>query len=143
MKPNLKALYQELILEHNKNPIRFYEQEEASKVLEAYNPICGDRFKIFLKLEGDQISEVSFKGYGCAISKASTSVLVQYLQGLNLAEAKTLLATFQQTINTETNDETENSNPDFQVFSAVRSFPGRTKCVLLGWEELERFIETE
>ncbi len=137
MNPDLKALYQDLILQHNKNPIRFYELDNADEVLEAYNPVCGDRFKVFLKMENNQITEACFKGYGCAISKASTSVMVEQIQGRSLEEAKVLFSKFHKVVH-GTLTEGEEVPSDFFAFSAVQSFPGSMPCVLLAWEELGR-----
>jgi len=105
MNPELKALYQELILQHNKNPIHFYPIEAADHVLEAYNPICGDRFKVFLKLTEGHISEVSFQGYGCAISKASTSVMVEQMKGKRLEDVKKLIDVFYESIDAKLADD--------------------------------------
>jgi nitrogen fixation NifU-like protein len=86
--PDLKALYQEIILDHNKNPRNFKKLENADCSVEGYNPLCGDHYTIFLKLDGDTITEISFQGSGCAISKASASVMSSVLKGKTRAEAE-------------------------------------------------------
>ena len=143
MNPELKALYQELILQHNKNPIHFYPIEAADHVLEAYNPICGDRFKVFLKVTDDHIREVSFQGYGCAISKASTSVMVEQMKGKRLEDAEKMIAVFYKSIDVKPEDDPIEAPESFSAFSAVQSFPGRKPCVVLAWEELADFLGTE
>ncbi len=137
MKRDLKALYQEVILQHSKSPRNYGSDEAASEVLEAYNPLCGDRFKLYLTMEEGRIKKISFDGYGCAISKASTSVLTQRMEGLNLEEAKALCATFNQIV-VEGITEGE---ADLAAFAAAKNFPGRDKCALLSWEELADFLE--
>lgn len=143
MNPELKALYQDLILQHNKNPIHFYPIESADQVLEAYNPVCGDRFKVFLKWSEGKIVEVSFQGYGCAISKASTSVMVEQLKGKDLEEAKNLIDLFYKSIDATAEDDPVEAPKAFSAFSAVQSFPGRKPCVVLAWEELADFLDGE
>ncbi|MEM9820139.1 MAG: Fe-S cluster assembly sulfur transfer protein SufU [Bacteroidota bacterium] len=141
MNPELKAFYQDLILQHNKQPIHFYAIEAADHILEAYNPICGDRFKVFLKLRDQRIIELSFQGYGCAISKASTSVMVEQLKGKTLEEAKQLIEVFYQSIESQVEEAPSDAPSAFSAFSAVQSFPGRKPCVVLAWEELETFVK--
>lgn len=139
MNEELKSLYKKVILEHNKTPQYFYENKDADKILEAYNPVCGDRFQIYLKLENERIKEVSFKGYGCAISKASISIMMENVLGKTMNEVITLYNEFDQVVHSK--EDAENlMDSTFQVFSAARSFPGRMDCVTLGWEELMRFV---
>lgn len=140
MKESLKALYQKVILQHNKEPKFFYENEKADHVLDAYNPVCGDRFRIYLKMDGDKVEEVSFKGYGCAISKASCSIMVENIVGKTLEEVGKLYQEFNQIITPEKLDLTLPDDSVFQVFAAAKDFPGRLECVTLGWEEIIRFV---
>ncbi len=140
MNEELKSLYKKVILKHNKTPQYFYENKNANQVLDAYNPVCGDRFRIYLKMENDRIKEVSFKGYGCAISKASISIMMENILGKTIEEVKVLYHEFDQVVRSKDSTE-EYSESTFQVFAAARSFPGRMDCVTLGWEELMRFIE--
>ena len=140
MKESLKALYQKVILEHNKTPKFFYENEKADQVLDAYNPVCGDRFRIYLKMNGDKIKEVSFKGYGCAISKASCSIMVENIVGKTITEITQMHMEFMQIVKPNEGDEPP-SNSVFEVFAAAKDFPGRLECVTLGWEEVIRFVK--
>ena len=142
MKEELKSLYKKVILEHNKTPQYFYENKDADQILDAYNPVCGDRFQIYLKLENDRIKEVSFKGYGCAISKASISIMMENILGKNMNEVTKLYSEFNQVIHAKDGAE-KFADSTFQVFAAAQSFPGRMDCVTLGWEELIRFIKKE
>ena len=136
MNEQLKKLYKTVILKNNSEPFHFIKREEASCVVEAYNQICGDRFKLFFELENGKISQLSFYGFGCAISKASTSVLVQKLDGKNLDEARGVLDSFFKVIN-----EGNEGNEDFLAFAAAREFPGRMKCATLSWEEMDKFLK--
>ena len=138
MSSDLKNLYQELILQHNKQPVCFYEMEDADLVLEAYNPICGDRFKVFVKMEADQVSEISFKGYGCAISKASTSVMMEQFIGKTKSELEGIIEEFYQAIE---GTDASNSREAFQAFAKVKDFPGRKQCVVLAWVEWKHHLE--
>jgi len=142
MNPKLKTLYQEVILTHNKNPIHFYEMENADHLLEAYNPVCGDRFKVFLKVTNHKIAEASFKGYGCAISKASASVMVENLVGLSINEVVQLINEFEMVIEKGLDTETT-ARTSFQAFAAAKSFPGRKKCATLGWDELKLWMNKQ
>ena len=139
MKEELKKLYQSVILKKNNNPSRFEKREDAGFVLEAYNQICGDRFKVYFDLVDNKISQLSFHGFGCAISKASTSVIVESLEGKTLEEGKLIVSKFLNTVSTEKSIE-ENIPEDFLAFAAAREFPGRLKCATLSWEEMTIFI---
>lgn len=109
--------------------------EQPDLMLEAYNELCGDQFTLYLQLENDRISDISFHGYGCAISKASTSVLAQTLLGQTVADAKHLTAQFLAFVKGET---TAPPGPaDFLAFQAAKDFPTRMKCATLSWEELD------
>jgi nitrogen fixation NifU-like protein len=125
-------LYQDLILQHNKKPFHFAKAEEADYVIEAYNPLCGDRFKLYLNVGKGAIQEVHFHGYGCAISKASTSVLAKNLSHLPFDEALKMCEHFLEIINSE--DEIEVDNPEFKAFEAAKNYPGRDQCATLSWE---------
>jgi nitrogen fixation NifU-like protein len=138
---SLSNLYKSVILEHNKNPYHFHKMEDANLILEAYNQICGDQFKIFIKQKEGVISDISFHGYGCAISKASTSILVQSLEGQNLAKAKKITSHFLELVNGENTEEA--MYEDFLAFQAAKDFPSRMKCATLSWEEVEKVMSDE
>ena len=141
MNSKLKQLYQDVILYHNKQPVNFEQLADANVVLKAYNPICGDRFKIFLRLKEGQIQKVSFHGYGCAISKASCSVMVATIQGLPLADVPSIFEEFDWVV--EDGGDEEKARETFQAFAAAKSFPGRKQCVTLGWDELRSFVKSK
>lgn len=140
MNERLKKLYKDVILEHNKNPFFYEKNEEATYVVKAYNQLCGDRFELYFEIKEGMIGDLTFHGFGCAISKASTSVLVKNLKGKTLEEALGLCQKF-QTVTSE--DETNSSNlgEEFEAFSAAKEFPGRLKCATLAWDELINFLE--
>ena len=138
MKERLAKLYKSVILKHNQAPFHYEKKEEANIVLEAYNPLCGDQFRLYLKVEKERIVEAHFYGYGCAISKASTSVLVQRIEGKTLEDLSDLLQRFTQVL------AQEQALPDeeLEAFAGVRDFPGRMQCATLSWERLEHWLET-
>ncbi|MFT5383520.1 MAG: nitrogen fixation NifU-like protein [Saprospiraceae bacterium] len=139
MNEQLKKLYQSVILKNNNDPSHFEKREEASYVLEAYNQICGDRFKLYFDIENDKITQLSFHGFGCAISKASTSVLVKKIEGKTPEQVKSILNSFLNTVKPD-QEIPENTEDDFLAFAAARDFPGRLKCATLSWEEMGNFL---
>ena len=137
---DLRELYQEVILDHNKNPKNFKKLENASHTSEGYNPLCGDRINLYLQIEDDRIEDISFEGSGCAISKASSSVMTGELKGKSLAEAKELFKKFQGIITGKT--EADFTGLDkLAVFAGVREFPIRVKCAALAWHTMLEAIE--
>jgi nitrogen fixation protein NifU and related proteins len=146
---DLRDLYQELILEHSKAPRNFRELPAASCHAEGYNPLCGDHFTVFLELEGDRIRDVTFQGNGCAISKASASMMTQALKGKTKAEAEELFRRFHGLVTNEASSNEEaakqNGNGDklgkLAVFAGVRDYPVRVKCATLAWHTLRAALE--
>lgn len=139
MEDRLKALYQSVILVHAKQPFRYEKKEDAQHTVHANNPICGDRFKLYLELEGDTIADLHFYGHGCAISKASSSILVKKLRGKTLAEARQWCLRMQEVVSPE-NTETD-PDEEMAAFAAARHFPGRSQCATLSWDKLFAFLE--
>lgn len=140
MNDRLKQLYQSVILKHHREPVHFEKNETATYIIEAYNPLCGDKFQLFFEVRDGVVEELSFHGYGCAISKASTSVLVKHLRGLPVEEALRQCREFHALLQEE--DATPAAdNEDFSAFTAARSFPGRMKCATLSWDEMEPFLK--
>jgi nitrogen fixation NifU-like protein len=129
-KPDPKALYHPLILQHSKAPVHYQKQAEAAHKVEAYNPLCGDRFEVYIALREDRVAELGFYGHGCSVSKASTSVLVEMLAGKTLAEAQALAESFMAMIQ----QGTPPANEAFAAFVAARDFPGRQSCATLPWQ---------
>jgi nitrogen fixation protein NifU and related proteins len=141
MNEKLKELYQSVILKNNNDPFNFLKREEAGYELDAYNQICGDRFKLYFDIQNDKITNFSFHGFGCAISKASTSILVKKLEGKPVDDIKAILESFLKTVNPD-GKLPENTEDDFMAFAATRDFPGRLKCATLSWESINDFLET-
>jgi nitrogen fixation NifU-like protein len=139
---DLKALYQEVILDHNKNPRNFKKLEDADCSVEGYNPLCGDHYTIFLKLDGEIISEIAFQGSGCAISKASASVMSTILKGNTRAEAEILFDKFHTLVRGEIKGETGwDELGKLAAFAGISEFPARVKCAILPWHTMKNAIE--
>jgi nitrogen fixation NifU-like protein len=140
----LSDLYQEVILDHNKNPRNFREIENADRLAEGNNPLCGDQLKVFLKMEDDRVKEVSFVGSGCAISKASASMMTQTVKGKSKAEAETLFNEFHRMVRGEMDEEAEENHLGrLKIFAGVREFPARVKCASLSWHTLNAALHGE
>ncbi len=141
---DLRELYQEIILDHNKNPKNFGDLPEANHQAEGYNPLCGDRVNLYLKLENDKIQDVRFKGSGCAISKAAASVMTTEIKGKTVDEAKQLFKKFQKVITGEVDADAHSAElGKLVVFAGVRQFPVRVKCAALAWHTLLAAFEDE
>lgn len=137
MDAELKELYQEIILDHNKNPKNFRKIEPASHQAQGYNPLCGDRIDVYLNVEGDRIAEIGFQGSGCAISKASASVMTTVLQDRTLDETKALFKRFIALLTVQNESEIDSAELDkLAVFAGVREYPTRVKCATLAWHTL-------
>lgn len=138
----LRALYQEVILDHNKSPRNFRVMDDATSVVEAYNPLCGDHYTIYMKMEGDVVKEVSFQGSGCAISKASASMMSTVMKGKTKDEAEQLFNQFHRLVIGEVrvNDNTD-SLGKLIAFGGVSEFPARVKCAILAWHTLHSVLE--
>lgn len=140
----LNDLYQEVILEHNKNPRNFREIENADKQADGNNPLCGDALRVYLMMENERVKDVAFKGSGCAISKASASMMTQVVKGKTKAEADTLFKEFRQMVMGEIDAETEeNSLGKLKIFAGVREFPARVKCASLSWHTVHAALNDE
>lgn len=140
MNNQLKRLYQSVILKNNNDPIGFEKRVDPVQTVEAYNQICGDRFKLFFDVENDKITQLSFHGFGCAISKAATSILVKHLDGQSPEKAKQIVAAYFEVLE-KGEEQTENIEEDFLAFAAAKEFPGRAKCATLSWEAMRDFLE--
>ena len=138
MNDKLKQLYKTVILKHNNTPFHYEKKEGATHQLEAYNPLCGDRFNLFVEIEKGKIESIHFHGYGCAISKASTSVLAKNLEGKTLDQALALCGEFQQVVSPDTRS--KNELEEFEAFAAAKDFPGRLTCATLSWEAVKSFL---
>jgi nitrogen fixation NifU-like protein len=139
----LNDLYQQIILEHNKSPRNFREMNPASRKVEGYNPLCGDHYTVFLNLDGDTIRDVSFIGSGCAISKASASVMSTTVKGKTREEAQRLFETFHRLVTGDTSGVSIDELGRLAAFSGVAEFPARVKCASLAWHTLRTALEDE
>jgi nitrogen fixation NifU-like protein len=128
-------LYQETILDHSKRPRNCHPMEDANRKAEGYNPLCGDKLKLFLKMENDVVRDVSFVGSGCAISTASASLMTESLKGKTRDEAMKLLDKFHDLLTTDT--PVSNELGKLVVFCGVRDYPARVKCATLAWHTLK------
>jgi nitrogen fixation protein NifU and related proteins len=138
---DLRDLYQEVILEHSKAPRNYRELKPADHKAEGYNPLCGDRFTVYLQMDGDKIRDIGFQGSGCAISKASASMMTQSLKGKTKAEAEKLFERFHQVVTGQESNGNQTELGKLAVFSGVSEFPTRVKCATLAWHTLEAAIE--
>lgn len=132
----LRDLYQEVILEHSKVPRNYRELAGADHKAEGFNPLCGDRFTVYLHLDGETIRDISFQGSGCAISKASASMMTQILKGKTREEAEKLFGRFHDLV-TGHGHPSEEEMGKLAVFSGVSEFPARVKCATLAWHTLQ------
>jgi nitrogen fixation NifU-like protein len=136
----LNELYQEVILDHNKRPRNFRTIEQASHHAEGYNPLCGDRLSLYVQVDGDRIDDVAFQGSGCAISKASASLMTDAVKGQTLEAAHALFERFHQMVTTPPDQPVENMGK-LSVLAGVREFPVRVKCASLCWHTLKAALE--
>ncbi|MFQ5770517.1 MAG: Fe-S cluster assembly sulfur transfer protein SufU [bacterium] len=140
----LRELYQQVILDHNKNPKNFKKLEPASHTSEGYNPLCGDRINLYLQVKDDKIQDIGFQGSGCAISKASASVMTTVVKGKSIQEAKQIFEKFHKLITGEVDSTSQGQGLDkLVVFAGVREFPVRVKCAALAWHTLVSALENE
>jgi nitrogen fixation NifU-like protein len=134
MTGDLGDLYQEVILDHNRRPRNFRSLDDARRQ-EGFNPLCGDRLTLFVKVDGDRIVDVAFQGSGCAISKASASLMTEALKGKTVSEARELFARFHDMV-TSAPDTAAPDLGKLSVLSGVREYPTRVKCASLAWHTL-------
>ena len=136
---DLTDLYQQVILDHSKSPRNFHKLENATCAAQGHNPLCGDHYTIFARMEGDVIKEISFQGSGCAISKASASILTDTLKGKTKAEVKALFDQVHNLVTTGKSSDGELGK--LAVFAGVHKFPARVKCAILPWHAVVAAVE--
>jgi len=140
----LSELYQQVILDHNKKPRNFHKLETANRTAEGYNPLCGDQLTVYLQLEDEVVTAISFEGSGCAISKAAASMMTQSVKGKSKQEAETLFEEFHGMVTGELDEEaTPNHLGRLTIFSGVRDFPARVKCASLSWHTMRAALHGE
>jgi nitrogen fixation protein NifU and related proteins len=140
MRSDVSDLYQEVILDHNKRPRNFQVLEHPSHQAEGYNPLCGDRLTIFLNIEAERIAEVGFQGSGCAISRASASLMTDAVKGRSVGEARDLFERFHKMVTTPPEYGVEDMGK-LSVLAGVREFPVRVKCASLAWHTLKAALD--
>jgi nitrogen fixation NifU-like protein len=141
---DLRDLYQQVILDHQKKPRNFRALPIANRHAEGFNPLCGDKVQLFIKMENGVIKDVSFQGTGCAISTASASMMTESIKGKTPAEAEAIFKKFQELVTGDLQKTT--TAPDLgklEVFSGVREFPVRVKCATLPWHTLHAALQGE
>lgn len=140
--PELRDLYQEVILEHSKRPRNYRALEAATRTVEGYNPLCGDHFTIYVELGDGHIHDISFQGSGCAISKASASMMTQAVKGMRAEEAEELFEKFHYVV-TGKNGVEASELGKLAAFAGVSEFPVRVKCATLAWHALRAALHGE
>ncbi len=140
MSSELRDLYQDVILDHSRNPRNFRVLEGATRKVEGYNPLCGDRLTLYMDIENDVVKQVSFQGQGCAISTASASVMTEILRGKSRQEVERLFEQFHDLVTGKHAGSVEDLGK-LAVFAGVSEFPARVKCAVLAWHTAKAALE--
>ena len=139
----LGDLYQDMILDHNKRPRNFGRVPDANRSARGHNPLCGDQITLTLKVDGDRIQDIAFEGQGCAISKASASLMTSAVKGMSRSEAEALFDVFRKMVTGEPpSPEERKAIGKLEVFSGVSEFPARVKCAILAWHTLKGALQS-
>jgi nitrogen fixation NifU-like protein len=138
----LSDLYQEVILDHNKRPRNFHALANANRTAEGYNPLCGDRLSLSLRVDDGTVTDAAFQGSGCAISKASASLMTDSIKGLPVEEVRDLFRRFHAMVTTPADQAVEDLGK-LSVLAGVREFPVRVKCASLAWHTLKAALDQE
>ena len=137
---DLKDLYQEVIVDHNRSPRNFGELEPPGKKLEGFNPLCGDRLTLYLNRDGDRIADIKFNGSGCAISIASASLMTEGVKGKSVEEAETIFTGFHELLTDTAHTIDLAAMGKLAVLAGVRDYPSRVKCATLCWHTLRALL---
>lgn len=143
MTPELRELYQSLIIDHGRNPRCFHEIEDHTHKLEGYNPLCGDKITLYMKVKDGVINKIGFTGSGCAISMASASLMSEALQGKPVTHALLLQKQFNDMVTGKNAGEQPIETDKLGVLGGVREFPARVKCATLAWHTLLHALSNE
>jgi len=143
MSVELRELYQEVILDHNRRPRNRGKLEEPTGFAEGHNPLCGDHIKVYLHMDGDRVADVSFEGSGCAISTASASLMTEAIKGKTLDEVEAVFREFQSMVTATGEAEEHPDLGDLEVLGGVREYPVRIKCATLPWHTLKAALKGE
>ena len=138
---DLRDLYQEVILDHNRSPRNFGRLDDADLQADGHNPLCGDRLSITVKLDGDRVTDLRFEGSGCAISKASASLMTEKVKGGTLDELRGLFDRFHRLVTDQTAPADDAGLGKLAVFAGVRDYPARVKCAILAWHTLRAAVD--
>ena len=138
---DLDDLYQEVILDHGRKPRNFHKLADANHEAEGLNPLCGDHFKLYLKVDGDRIADIAFEGSGCAISKASASLMTLSVKGKTVQEAEDLFSRFHRLVTEGPQKVSVSELGKLAALSGVCEFPTRVKCASLVWHTLKNALE--
>jgi nitrogen fixation protein NifU and related proteins len=138
---SLATLYQDLILDHNRAPRNFRSIEKANRRVEGHNPLCGDRLTVWLHMDGDRIEDAAFQGSGCAISRASASLMTMAVKGKTRAEAEALFERFRRLVTGSVTADEVQSLGKLAAFAGVSEFPARVKCASLSWHALRAALD--
>ncbi len=139
---DLRELYQQVIMDHNKKPRNFHAMENSTQKVEGFNPLCGDRMTLYMLIEAGIVKDISFEGSGCAISKASASMMTEYAKGRTVKEVKETFTKFHEMISRDASVEYDASDlGKLSVFSGVCEYPARVKCATLPWHSLATCLE--
>lgn len=142
MNGDIRELYQQMIMDHNKNPKNFHVMADADRSVEGFNPLCGDHFKVYVKMQGDVIRDISFDGSGCAISKASASMMTSALKGKTREEAKALFGEIHKMLSREIGAPFDSAKVGkLATLGGVCEFPSRIKCASLPWHAMLEGLE--
>jgi nitrogen fixation NifU-like protein len=137
---DINDLYQQVILDHCKKPRNFHEMAQASRSAQGHNPLCGDQLKLFLAMDGDKISDISFVGSGCCISKASASLLTEFAKGETKADVETMFGRVHEMVMT---GKVVGDVGKLAVFAGVHKYPARVKCAILSWHAVMAALKGE
>ena len=140
---DLKDLYRDVIVDHNRHPRNFRAMPDADRRADGFNPLCGDKLTVYVKLEGDRIADVSFNGSGCAISVASASLLTESVKGRTVDEAEALFKRMHRLLTRDDAVEDSASLGKLGALSGVREFPARVKCASLCWHTLDAALHSQ
>ena len=135
---DINDLYQQVILDHCKKPRNFHEMAEATCLAQGHNPLCGDQLKLFIAMDGDKISDISFVGSGCCISKASASLLTEFAKGKTKSDVETMFGRVREMVTT---GKVLGDVGKLAVFAGVHKYPARVKCAILSWHAVMAAIK--
>ena len=138
---DLTDLYQEILLEHNSKPRNYRKLDDATTSAEGYNPLCGDQYTLYLKLDGEVIEDIGFQGAGCAISKASASMLTQQIKGMKVEQAEVMFNEFHKMLTQPGAEVDTDLLDELETLSGVSAYPARIKCAILVWHTLRAALE--